>query len=76
MLQNQKFFEWFGAIMGLTGALLLALKIDISGYGFLFYLVSNIAWFVFAIRSKLYGLLTQQIGFTFASVLGLVIWLG
>ena len=38
------FVEWTGAILGLLGSLLLALKVDISGYGFIAFLISNVCW--------------------------------
>lgn len=68
--------EWIGAITGLSGALLLALNMNISGYGFICFLLSNIAWILFALRTKSYGLLTQQVGFSATSIIGIMRWLG
>lgn len=74
-MQNQKLIEWTGSVMGLIGAFLLALNTQISGWGFVAFLVSNLFWIVFALRQKAWGLLTMQAGFTASSVLGIVRWL-
>jgi hypothetical protein len=58
---NAKFVEWSGAILGLIGSLLLALRLDISGFGF-----KNRAW----------GLVTMQAGFTATSIMGIYNWFG
>ncbi len=76
MLKNKRMVEWTGTLTGLLGALLLSLNTELSGYGFIFFLLSNIAWICFALRTRSYGLLTQQIGFSATSILGVVRWLG
>ena len=35
---------WFGSFTGLLGSLLLALQSEVSGWGFVVFLVSNAAW--------------------------------
>lgn len=71
-----KVVEWSGAILGLTGSLLLALRLDISGYGFLAFLVSNVCWLYFGVRNRAWGLVTMQAGFTATSLMGLYNWFG
>ncbi len=61
--------EWLGCFFGLVGCYLLAAKIEISIFGWVGYLISNIAMIVFAVGKKAWGLLTQQIGFCGATVL-------
>jgi len=73
-MQNK--IEWVGAITGLAGALLLSLNINASGYGFILFLLSNIAWIIFSLRRRTYGLLVQQLGFTATSIIGVLRWLG
>ncbi len=64
-------FEWSGAILGLLGALLLALNIRVSRYGWILFLAANIAMIAFALQIQARGLLLQQIGFVITSTLGL-----
>ena len=73
---NAKFIEWSGAILGLVGSLLLALKLDISGYGFVAFLVSNVCWLYFGVKNRTWGLVTMQLGFTATSLMGIYNWFG
>lgn len=63
--------EWGGALMGLLGAFLLATHTKISRYGWIAFLAANILMAAFAIMIGKNGLLIQQIGFTFTSLLGM-----
>jgi len=67
--------EWIGAITGLLGALLLSLNVSVSGYGFILFLASNVAWVIYSLRRRTYGLLAQQLGFSATSIIGIVRWL-
>ena len=66
--------EWTGCAFGLLGAFLLATNTRLSGWGFVAFLVSNAAWIGFASAKGASGLLLQQAGFTFTSLLGLYRW--
>ena len=63
--------EWSGAIAGLLGAFLLATHTKVSRYGWLAFFVANLCLIGFALMIERYGLLLQQLGFCFTSVLGL-----
>lgn len=65
------FFEWSGALVGLLGALLLAMNVRISRYGWLAFLAANAFMIAFALCLDLRGLLVQQIGYTATSLLGI-----
>lgn len=67
--------EWVGGISGVAGALLLAMNIDSSGWGWVAFGVSNAAWIVYALERKAYGLLFMQAGFTLTTAIGMVRWL-
>ena len=43
--------EWAGCITGLLGASLLAMNNRYSGWGFVLFLLSNVAWIVFGLLS-------------------------
>ncbi|WP_341744713.1 nicotinamide mononucleotide transporter [Azonexus hydrophilus] len=70
-----KAIEWVGSITGLVGAGLLATNSPLSGYGFVAFLASNLCWFIFGYKTRAYGLLVMQVGFTLTSILGIWRWL-
>jgi len=76
LIHNSVIIEWAGAITGLSGALLLSLNVEYSGYGFIFFLISNVAWIIFSISNRTYSLLVQQVGFTATSIIGVFRWSG
>ena len=63
--------EWAGSLLGLLGAFLLATHTRVSRYGWLAFLAANLAMIGFAIGIGRYGLLLQQTGFMFTSLLGI-----
>ena len=63
--------EWAGSLMGLFGAFLLATHTGLSRYGWWAFLAANLAMIGFAFGIDRYGLLLQQTGFMFTSLLGL-----
>lgn len=66
-----EFFEWSGSILGLLGALLLATHSKVSRYGWVAFLMANVAMICFAFGLNRHGLLVQQVGFMGTSLLGL-----
>jgi nicotinamide riboside transporter PnuC len=67
--------EWLGAITGLLGSGLIACRLDISGYGFVLFLVSNVFLVAYGLKTRAWGLVTMQLGYTATSLLGLYRWL-
>lgn len=65
------FLEWAGALAGLVGALLLALNNRHSRYGWFGFLLANFLMIGFALAGRHWGLLTQQVGFTLTSLIGI-----
>ena len=70
-----KAVEWTGAICGLLGSILLAANTGYSGYGFILFLVSNACRLWFGLRTKTWGMVTMQFGFTLTSLMGISNWL-
>ncbi|KPK47867.1 MAG: hypothetical protein AMS22_16095 [Thiotrichales bacterium SG8_50] len=68
------FLEWTGALTGLAGAALLATRTRASGWGFVLFLGSNLAWGTFGWLSDAMGLVVMQIGFTATSLYGIHNW--
>jgi hypothetical protein len=66
---------WFGSFTGLLGSLLLALNSELSGWGFVVFLVSNAAWLFYGWQTKTWSMCIMQIGFTFTSILGIYRWM-
>ena len=67
--------KWFGTILGVAGALMVALKLPISGWGFVLFLLSSVAWSVAAYRMNERSLLFLQLTFSVINILGIYRWL-
>ena len=65
--------EWAAAAFGIAGALLMA-AMGSPALAFALFLVSNVAWLVFAGRRGHWGLFAQQCLFLLSSLLGLWNW--
>jgi hypothetical protein len=66
--------EWSGCVLGLFGALLQALNVRFSAWGFVLFLLSNFAWLGFAYLTSTSGLSVMNIGYTATSILGIYRW--
>lgn len=66
--------EWVGAVFGVLGALLVALQIRASGFGFLAYAMSNIAFIAFALNGQHWGILAMNCIFLLLAFLGFFRW--
>ena len=67
--------SWVGSIFGIAGALILALNLPASGFGYLFFLVSSAAWTYSSVKMKSTSLFMMQSVFTVINVIGVVRWL-
>ncbi len=63
-----------GAITASIGALLLAMNGNQARYGWWLFLVSNIAWSVYAVQAQVYALLFQEIVYLVINFIGLWQW--
>lgn len=66
---------WIGSIIGLLGSFMLAFHNNYSGFGFIAFLLSNFAWFFYAIKTRTWSMLVMQVGYTASSLLGVVKWI-
>lgn len=62
---------WAGAFTGLIGAQLLAMNNAYSGWGFAFFLLSNLFMLMYGFAVKARGLILMQMGFTVTSLQGI-----
>ena len=67
----QSILEWVASVSGLLGAFLLATHSDLSKYGWVAYLIANIAMIFFAFSIKANALLIQQFGFMLTTAWGI-----
>ena len=67
--------EWAGMTTGLLGSALLALKLDVSGYGFVLYLVSNVFWIYAGRQRGSTALMAMMICYSMASLYGIYRWM-
>lgn len=71
-----KIAEWGGAAFGIVGSTMLAMNsVLYSGYGFLVFLLSNLCWLFFGLKSKTWGMVAMQVGFTLTNLVGVYNWL-
>lgn len=66
---------WAGAVTGVLGAFLLAIRSKYSKWGWVSFLVSNAFWLGFALESETTSLLIQTMAFTATTLLGLWQWI-
>lgn len=69
---SQDRLETWGANFGAAGALLLALALPQSKWGWVLFMCSNAAWLLFALQLRYRKLAAQTIVFTATSVLGIL----
>jgi drug/metabolite transporter (DMT)-like permease len=67
--------KWIGTAAGVTGAVLVALNIGVTGYGFVLFLVSSLLWSAAGIVQREPSLVVLQGAFTAINVLGIYRWL-
>jgi len=63
--------EFFGALLGITGAVLIAYHIK---YGFHCWWISNICWIMVGMKTRRYGLVAMSVIYFITSMLGLLLW--
>jgi drug/metabolite transporter (DMT)-like permease len=68
--------DWIGCIFGVAGAFLLATRTRYSGWGFVLFLVSNLAWGWYGVLTKTESMIIMQVAFTATSLLGIWRWVG
>lgn len=70
-----KWAGWMGASLGIIGALLLSMNIEISGWGYLFFLGSSLTLSLWSAIEKHYHQLSMQVTFTLINLNGCYHWL-
>lgn len=67
--------QTIGSATGIAGALLIALNLPVSAYGFALFLVSSLSWTAVGIWLSNRPMWTMNLAFTAINVLGIYRWL-
>ena len=67
--------KWTGTVCGVLGALLLALNISDSGWGWVLFFFSSTSWGIAGLKMKEPSLWTLHAVFTVVNLLGIYRWL-
>lgn len=67
--------KWVGTATGLVGALILALNIPISGWGWALFVVSSFAWTIAGVAMREPSIALLQFGFLIVDMIGVWRWL-
>ncbi|MBD21159.1 MAG: hypothetical protein CMM37_08995 [Rhodospirillaceae bacterium] len=67
--------KWFGTAAGVIGALILALNLPMSAWGWLLFAISSSSWTFVAAVIKDYSLMVLQIAFLLVDFIGIWRWL-
>lgn len=63
------------AVLGVTGAFLLAIRSRVAGWAFVLWLGSNALWIAFGVAKGHWGLVAQNVVFAVTSGIGIWTWL-
>jgi uncharacterized membrane protein len=67
--------KWVGTATGVLGALILALNIPLSGWGWILFLVSSVSWTFAGLVMKDMSLAVLQFAFVVVDLIGVWRWL-
>ena len=74
-LNTNILLEWSGSLLAVSAAILLALNISISPWAYVGYFFSSILLTIWGVRSKAYGIASQNAVFMGINILGMYRWL-
>lgn len=74
MLTWLSLFEWVGCALGVTGAVLVAVKSRHARWAWVMWLVSNLCWTAYGIGTGNLAITLQQGAFSVTSMIGLWHW--
>ena len=67
--------KWFGTALAVVGALVIALNLPFSGWGFVAFLVSSVIWTIVGVMMKEPSLVVLQGTFVAINLIGIYRWL-
>lgn len=75
MTKTLPILKWIGTIAGAAGALLISLNIPESGWAFVFFLISSMAWTGAGIVMRDIALWTLNLVFVAIDIIGIIRWI-
>lgn len=67
--------KWVASILGLLGAIMIALNVEESKYAFIFFILSSIIWTYAGIKVKDWALASLNVGFFIVNIIGIYRWI-
>jgi hypothetical protein len=67
--------SWIGCITGVAGAGVLAAHMPWSGWGFVCFLISNMAWYAHGRITRIHAQAVMQVGDSVTAAIGIWNWL-
>jgi hypothetical protein len=67
--------KWIGTAAGITGAILLSLNIEVSGWGFVAFLINTTFWMAAGLILRDRSLWSMNLVFTVTNLVGIYRWL-
>lgn len=74
MLSWMSVFEWSGCLLGIVGAVLMAVQSPKARWAFVLWLISNLCWTIYGLSSGNMALALQQGAFCITSAMGIWHW--
>jgi nicotinamide riboside transporter PnuC len=71
-----RFAKWIGTAAGVAGALVVALNLGVTAYGFMLFLISSVLWGGAGWVQRDASLVVLQGTFTAINIVGIYRWLG
>lgn len=70
-----KSLEWCATGLAVVGAILLALKLDVSGWAFILYLISTVTFSIVFLKERRWSMLVLNLVFVATNMVGIYRWL-
>lgn len=67
--------RWFAAITGIAAGMLLAAKLPVSGWGFVLFAASSVAWIASGIAMRVRSLVAVNSVLLLTNIVGIYRWL-
>ena len=67
--------KWIGTVTGVVGALIVAMNMPWSGYGFILFTIPSMTWGMVAWKMREHSLLVLQTVFLCINLMGIWRWL-
>lgn len=70
-----KWAQWAGFLLGVSGSLMLALNIPISGWAYIIFTLADLCWIATALWKRIPGLVALHSAYIVVNCIGIYRWL-